>query len=444
MSKNLLKMREDAKSIFFSGLQSVNPEKAVYRYCKVKDNIFYAGNWSFNLSDFKNIYVIGFGKAAAPMSESIEKLLSTRITDGNIIVKYGHRTKLNYVNIIEAGHPVPDKNGIHGAKQILELAQKAGKKDLVLCLVSGGGSALLPFPANGISLKDKQQTIQTLLSCGATIHEINTIRKHISGIKGGLLAKTAWPALIVSLILSDVIGDDLDVIASGPCVPDPTTFKDCMDIISKYNIAAKLPESVIYRISSGHSGDIPETPKPNDPVFNTVRNLVIGSNVNAILSAKQKAEALGYHTIILSSMIKGDTSQAAYFHTAIAREVIKTGNPVPVPACILSGGETTVVLKGDGLGGRNQEFTLISGMEIAGLDNMVVLSGGTDGTDGPTDAAGAVADGYTTKRAYELGLDPSAFLKNNDSYHFFKLLGDLLITGPTNTNVMDLRIILVK
>ncbi|MBW2740433.1 MAG: DUF4147 domain-containing protein, partial [Deltaproteobacteria bacterium] len=301
----------------------------------------------------------------------------------------------------------------------------------------------LPLPYKGLTLKDKQETIKKLLACGASIHEINAIRKHTSMIKGGRLAIAAHPATLVSLILSDVVGDDLDVISSGPTVADSTTYIDCIKIFGKYDIIKKLPENIINHIKAGVSGKVPESPKTGDPVFEKTYNLVTGSNMEAMIAAKQHAEGLGYKTIVLSSMIEGETREVAKVHGAIAKEIIKTGNPLPPPACILSGGETTVTLKGKGLGGRNQEFSLAAAIDIAGTDSIVVLSGGTDGTDGPTDAAGAIADNNTFKKAKDMRIDPYYFLENNDSYHFFKKLDDLLITGPTNTNVMDLRILLV-
>lgn len=441
--KNIAQMRNDVEKIFYSGLRAVDPGLAVKRYCRRENNHLFIADLRYDLSEYKNIFVIGAGKATAPMAAEIENILGDRITNGIINVKYEHTAKLRHIKLIEAGHPVPDKNGQQGAAAIIDLVNNAGRNDLVLCLISGGGSALLPLPFPGLTLKDKQDTIKILLSCGAAIHEINALRKHISMIKGGRLAQAAHPASLVSLILSDVVGDNLDVIASGPTVPDSSSFDDCITIIDKYNIRKKLPKPVAKHIKNGISGMVPETPKTGDPVFEKAQNIIIGSNIEAIMAAKQKSENLGYNTIVLSSMIEGDTTHVAHVHSAIAREIIQTGNPIPSPACILSGGETTVTIKGKGLGGRNQEFALVAAMDIAGAENIVILSGGTDGTDGPTDAAGAVADTNTLSRAMAMGLNPDHFLANNDSYHFFQKLGDLLITGPTNTNVMDLRIILV-
>lgn len=442
-SNNILKMRNDAVRIFNKGLEAVEPGLALKQCCRREGDNLFIGNRKYNLSGIKNIFVTGAGKATAPMAAAIEDILGENITRGIINVKYGHTANLNRIRLIEAGHPVPDKNGMQGADEILDLAEGAKKDDLVICLISGGGSALLVLPAEGITLKDKQDTIKILLSCGATIHEINTIRKHISKIKGGRLARAASPATMVSLILSDVVGDDLDVIASGPSVPDPSTFEECLEIFKKYKLTKNIPKTVVSHIRKGASDKVPETPKGGDRAFKNTYNLIVAGNMEAINAARVEAEKTGYNMLVLSSMIEGETRDVAKVHTAIAREILKTGNPLPPPACILSGGETTVSITGSGLGGRNQEFVLAASIDIAERKNIVVLSGGTDGGDGPTDAAGAIADTNTFKRAESMGLNPLNFLLNNDSYHFFKQLDDLLITGPTNTNVMDLRIILV-
>jgi len=443
MSRNIDQMRQDAVNIFQSGLQAVEPGKAVKNVCRREGEHFFIGKHDYDLSQIDNVYVLGAGKASAPMAAAIEEFLGKRIKGGIINVKYGHLAELRYIRLVEAGHPVPDENGEQGSGAILELAKAAGKDDLILCLMSGGGSALTPLPAQGLTLKDKQDTIKVLLACGATIHEINAIRKHTSMLKGGRLAQAAYPAALVSLILSDVVGDNLDVIASGPTVPDASSFPECMEIFNKYGIVEKLPDKVVDHIRMGIESMISETPKAGDPVFDRTQNLIIGSNMNAIRAAKRKAEILGYNTLILSSMIEGETRDVAHVHGAIAREVIKTGHPIEAPACILSGGETTVTITGQGLGGRSQEFSLAAAIDIADVDGVVVLCAGTDGTDGPTDAAGAIADTHTMSRAQSAGLNPHQFLTDNDSYHFFDQMNDLYKTGPTNTNVMDLRIVLV-
>jgi glycerate 2-kinase len=442
-SKTIEELRRDAGKIFSSGLQAVEPGAAVKKYCRLIGEQFAIGDRSYDLSRFENIIVIGAGKATAPMARALEEILGDRITGGTINVKYGHVADLNRIGLIEAGHPVPDENGVAGSKEMSTLAKNSGPNDLVLCLMSGGGSALLPLPSQGLSLKDKQEASRVLLACGANIHEINTIRKHMSTIKGGQLARAVYPATLAALILSDVVGDDLDVIASGPTVPDPSTFQKAMEIFEKYDILGKLPAAAVKHIEAGISGALSETPKTGDPVFERVQNIIIGSNFEAVTAASHEAERLGYHTLVLSSMIEGETKEVALVHGAIAREVEKTGHPVAPPACILSGGETTVMITGTGLGGRCQEFALAAAFDISGHDRIVILCGGTDGTDGPTDAAGAVADGRTIRRAEALGLNAREFLSNNDAYHFFKSLDDLLMTGPTNTNVMDLRILLI-
>ncbi|MBC2716553.1 MAG: glycerate kinase [Desulfobacteraceae bacterium] len=442
--KKLDSMRQDAATIFNSALSAVNAFSAVKKYCRLKEDTFYIDQFPVNLKRCNNIYIIGAGKASAFMGAAIEEILSAKITDGVINVKYDHTVPLKKIKLVEAGHPIPDENGRTGALQILHLVEKAKKNDLIICLISGGGSALLPLPAPPLTLADKQKTIRTLLSCGATINEINALRKHMSLIKGGRLAEKAWPATLITLIVSDVVGNPLNVIASGPTVGDPSTFHDGMDIIRKYDIINRIPPSVAEHFKKGIDGKIKDTPKPGDRTFDKTFNLIIGSNIEALSAARKISESLGYNTLILSSMIEGDTREAAHFHTAIAKEIRKTGNPVPLPACILSGGETTVILKGNGKGGRNQEFALMSALDIKDENRMAILSGGTDGTDGPTDAAGAIIDSNTIEKALDSGLNPVAFLENNDSYHFFQKTGDLLKTGATGTNVMDLRIVLVK
>jgi hydroxypyruvate reductase len=437
------RLRRHAAAIFNSALKAVQAETAVRRACRLKRHILSIGPFAFDLRGVENIVVIGGGKASAHMAAALEDMLGPKITHGLISVKHGHTRKLKTIELIQAGHPVPDAHGLRAARAIFRMAENAEKNDLVICLLSGGGSALLPLPAPPLTLADKQKTIRLLLACGASIDEINTLRKHLSAIKGGHLAGAAYPAVLVTLILSDVVGDRLDIIASGPTVPDPGTFQDCMDIIDRYQITHKLPPRVLNHIRAGIAGKSAETPKPGDRLFTGTRNLIIGSNAEALAAAAKKAASLGYRPLILSSMIEGNTQDAALFHTAVLKEIRKTGNPIPPPACILSGGETTVKVTGNGKGGRNQEFALAAAMEIQGEKNMVLLSAGTDGTDGPTDAAGAVIDPFTVVNARKAGLDPTTFFADNDSYSFFKKTGELLVTGPTGTNVMDLRILLV-
>jgi hydroxypyruvate reductase len=421
-------LRRHAFAIFRAALRAADPAAAVTRYLARR-----------NLARFRDIYVVGAGKAGASMALAAERALGRRITAGLINVKDGHLARLRRIELNECGHPVPDARGVAGAERIAGLARGAGAGDLVICLVSGGASALLPLPAEGITLEEKQAVTRLLLACGAPIEHINAVRKHMSRIKGGQLARLAAPAAVESLLLSDVIGDPLDVIGSGPTAPDVSTFAGASRILDHYAIRDRVPASVLDRLERGMRGEIEETPKPGDPLFSRVRNTVIGGGRLALDAAARAARALGYRTVVLSSSIQGETREIARMHAAIAREVAEHGRPVRPPACLVSGGETTVTIKGTGLGGRNQEFALAAALEIHGLPNVVAFSAGTDGTDGPTDAAGAIADGQTLDRNPEA----ARYLDDNDSYHYFQPLGDLVMTGPTNTNVMDVRIMLI-
>ncbi|MBD3307358.1 DUF4147 domain-containing protein [candidate division KSB3 bacterium] len=440
---NTERLRQHAHDIFQAGLQAVDPIDAVKRYVTCDNNILHVEHAQYDLTAYEHVYIIGGGKAGASMAQAMEDILGTRITKGIVNVKYDHLLPTQIVRLHEAGHPVPDEAGVQGTQQIVDLLGASTDHDLVICLISGGGSALLPAPVKGLALQHMQDVTKLLLECGATINEINTIRKHISAIKGGQMARLASPSTLVTLILSDVIGDPLDTIASGPTVTDNQTFEDCLDILDKYGITEKIPPLILERLQQGVRGEIPDTPKAGDPVFANTQNLIVASNALAADAARRKAEALGYTTMLVSTFVEGETREVAKVHAAMVKEILHSGNPMPAPACLISGGETTVTIQGDGLGGRNQEFVLAAAIEIAGLDKVVVFSAGTDGTDGPTDAAGAIADGFTVQRANDQDLAPMAFLKANDSYHFFECLDDLVKTGPTNTNVMDLRIMLV-
>jgi hydroxypyruvate reductase len=443
MRSNNQKMREHAMQIFQAGLQAVDPVEAIVKHVALTGHLLQIGNNRFDLRDYDRILVVGAGKAVAPMAKAVEDLLGDRITDGVIVVKDAHGLPLEKIKVREASHPVPDQRCVKGTEQILSLVEKAGERDLVVCLISGGGSALLIAPVKEVTLEDKQNATRLLLACGATIHEFNTVRKHLSRAKGGRLAQIAHPAAVTSLILSDVVGDDLDVIASGPTVPDSSTFDDAQKILSGYGIWDQLAPSVRNHIEKGMAGKIADTPKAGDAVFQRCSQVLVGTNLQALKAAGKKAEHLGYHALILSSKVEGEAREVAKFYTAIAREILASGHPLNPPACVLAGGETTVTLEGNGRGGRNQEFALASAIAVEGLDGVVVLSGGTDGTDGPTDAAGAIADGTTVARARKKHLDPRDFLQRNDSYAFFQQLQDLVITGPTRTNVMDLYMFLV-
>ncbi len=436
-------LRTDARSIFDAALRAVDPAAATRRHVVRDGNCLNIGGVTCDLDDFDGVYVVGAGKAGAVMAGAMESILGDRLAGGAVNVKYGHTTPLRRVQLIEAGHPIPDAAGVEGTAKIAGLLERLGEDDLVFCLLSGGGSALMPLPVEGVTLAEKQEVTGRLLQCGATINEINTIRKHVSRVKGGQLARLASPARLVSLVLSDVIGDPLDVIASGPTVPDESSYADCGRILDKYGLEKDLPPSVIHHLDAGMKGTVPETPGSGDPVFDRTQNVMIANNRQALDAARVEAEKRGYSTLVMSSTIDGETREIARVYSAVAREIVQHGDPVRAPACVISGGETTVTLKGGGKGGRNQEFVLAAAGGIAGLERTVVFSAGTDGTDGPTDAAGAVADGLTLARAAEKGLAADTSLDDNDAYHFFEPLGDLVITGPTHTNVMDLRLLLV-
>jgi len=437
-------LKKECMTIFGAGLKAVDPYEATRNHLtRQGDHLVIAGK-KYPLRNFNHIYVIGAGKAGASMALAMEEILEGELAEGLVIVKYGHLADLKKVRLIEAGHPVPDEAGFKGAQALTKMAEGFGEKDLVFCLISGGGSALLPLPVSGVSLKEKQDTTRLLLQCGASIHEINTIRKHLSRIKGGGLARIAHPSTLVSLMLSDVIGNDLDVIASGCTVADRSTFEDCKRILNKYHLAPVIPDSVRTHLQEGFEGKKEETPKPDDPVFRKTTNIVIGSNMQCLEAAEKKAQERGFNTLILSSFVEGETKEVARVHGAILKEIVNSGRPIPLPACIISGGETTVTIQGQGKGGRNQEFVLACGIDIAEWSGTSVFSAGTDGTDGPTDAAGAYADWRMVDKAESLGLDPHHYLENNDSYHFFEKLDDLVTTGPTNTNVMDIRLLMAK
>lgn len=398
-----------------------------------------AGSVKYHLDRFERIWVVGAGKASATMAGAVEKILGKKITGGLINTKYEHHAPLRRIELNECGHPVPDDAGVNGARRIATIAREATEDDLVLCLVSGGASALLPLPVDSVSLQDKQATTKLLLECGANIHQINTVRKHISAIKGGQLAAMAWPATVVSLILSDVIGNDLDVIGSGITAPDRSTFADALAILDRFALRERVPASVRSYLEAGDG----ETPKADHPVFRKTQNLIVGGNDLALNAAAEHAKELGYRTLVLSSFIEGETKDVARVHAAIAKEIHHSGRPVRVPACVISGGETTVTIHGEGKGGRNQEFALAAALDLDGVPRAVALSAGTDGTDGPTDAAGAIADGNTVAHGASVGMNARDYLAANDSYTFFDSINDLIRTGPTGTNVMDVRVLLV-
>lgn len=432
------------EDIFKAGVKAVDPERAVKKCVRCQGNQLFVGDCSYTLDRYKRVFLIGAGKGTAPMAKALEDILGERLTNGLIIVKYGHGIPLEKTRILEADHPIPDDAGLRATEELLKQAHECTEEDLILCAFSGGGSALLPAPPSPITLDQKQATTRLLLECGATINEINAIRKHLSRSKGGWLAKEAYPATIVSLLLSDVIGDRLDVIASGPTVPDESTYSDCIKIIDRYNLSDRLPGIVAEYFKNGAAGSLPETPKAGDPVFERVQNLIVGNNRECLLAAQERAVSLGYNTIVLSSQIEGEAREVAQVFAAIGKEISQANLPMEPPACVLAGGEPTVTIQGKGKGGRNQELALACAIAIDGWEGISLLSAGTDGTDGPTNAAGAIVNGTTCKRARQMELNPREFLLANDSYAFFETLGDLLKTGPTRTNVMDIICMLVE
>lgn len=429
-------LRRHSRSILKAALDAANPAAMVESALRGRRD----------LDRYEHIFVVGAGKAGGTMALAAERVLGSRITAGCVALKDGDTAKSRRIDLRLCGHPVPDQRGVAAARKIAELCGAAGPGDLVLCLLSGGASALLPAPAPPVTLAEKKATTKLLLSSGATIHQINAVRKHISTIKGGQLATLAAPAHVVTLALSDVVGDQPDAIGSGPTAPDSSTFADALAVLDRFHLRARVPKSVREKLESG----IGETPKPGDRIFENVENRIVGSNQKSLEAAAKKAKALGYHTLILASTIEGETRDVARMHAAIARQIRVHGQPLRPPACVISGGETTVTIRGEGKGGRNQEFALAAAIDIAGLKDTLIMSVGTDGTDGPTDAAGAIADGETCARSvvsdasrHRTKLDPEQSLAENDAYPFFENLGDLIITGSTGTNVMDLHVVLV-
>jgi len=437
--------RAAALTIFRAALDAADPRKAVQRALQRTGNRLRVQSREYDLARVKNVFVIGFGKASATMAQAVEEILGDKITRGWVTVKYGHTAPLatDKIHLHEAGHPLLDQCGLDGTQRILEILDSATENDLIVCLISGGGSALLELPIAGVSLADLRATTDALLRCGATINEINALRKHISQVKGGQLARRAAKSHVIALVLSDVIGSPLDTVASGPTAPDSTTFADALGVIEQYGLREQIPAHIVAHIARGARGAIPDTPKEGDPIFVRVQNVVMADNAIACDAAVQAARRLGYSPLLLSSFVQGEAREFAKILAAIAKEINASGRPIAKPACVVCGGETTVTIRGKGKGGRNQEIALAAAIEIARMRDIVVLSGGTDGTDGPNDAAGAIADGETVARASTIGMDARAYLANNDSYNFFQPLGDLLITGPTGTNVNDVTVLIV-
>lgn len=443
------KINREARALVLESLDFALKEMNPYRL--VKSQITFDGRAleiegsTFNFDKFDRIFIIGGGKASGAMAQALEELLKDRITDGVINVLEGtiDEYKTDRVKLHEASHPIPNHKGIRGVEKMLELIHDVKENDLIICLISGGGSALMPLPAKGITLEEKQEITKRLLLAGANINELNAVRKHLSQFKGGWLAKKAFPAKFLSLILSDVVGDPFDVIASGPTVPDNSSYDDAISILQKYTIWKNSPNSIKKILNNGKRGKIPETPKPEDPIFQNVHNFILGNNRTACMAVGKKFEGMETDALFLTSYLEGEAKYAGMFYSALALEKYSIRHCLSRPTAIIIGGETTVTVKGKGKGGRNQEAILGASTRIKDLDGISIASIGTDGIDGPTDAAGAIVDGNSISRATDLHLSPYEAIENNDSYNFFKEIGDLIFTGPTGTNVNDIAVITV-
>jgi len=425
------------------GIRAAQPRNLFKHKVARKGDSLRLGDRELNLDKFVEILVLGAGKASAGMYQALLPSVEDKLAGGVLIVPHGEEKKVQRgkVEFIGAGHPIPDEDGMKGAQRILEIARSARMNSLVICLISGGGSALMPFPAEGLTLKDKADVTNLLLRSGANIEEVNTVRKHLSGIKGGRLAEACGEARVVTLILSDVVGDPVHFIASGPTAPDPTSFKEAQAVLRRRGIWSSAPASVRKRLLAGAAGKVKETPKPGSKTFRRVINLVIGSNLDACLAATEALGKLKFDALLITTHLEGEARHVGTVLGSLAQSVDRYGLPLKRRAAVVAGGETTVTVSGRGLGGRNQELALSASLKMAGLRGMVMVSVGTDGIDGPTDAAGAVVDGKTASRSDIIGLSAQDYLRKNDSYHFFEKLGDLVLTGPTGTNVQDISVL---
>jgi hydroxypyruvate reductase len=445
----------DAEAIFRAALERVDPLAMMQRVLALDGDILLVTTETechrYDLRQYKRLFVLGMGKASGRMALGLERLLGERITAGVVAVKEGYRETLSRIRLLESAHPVPDARGEAAAREVLAMAGQAGPDDLVIVLVSGGGSAILAapltLPGRPLALADKQAATRALLACGATIHEINCVRKKLSAVKGGRLAAAIAPATCLGLLLSDVVGDDLDVIASGPTVPDSTCGRDALAVVDRYGVRESIGDNVLAVLEDVAAGRAPETPKAGDPIFDQMRTVLIGTNYQALLAARDKAAELGYATLVLTSHLAGESREMANLFLGVAKDVAEYGMPLPRPACLIAGGETTVTLRGPGKGGRNQEMALAFLAGLAGeprnVEEAVFLAASTDGSDGPTDATGAFASLAILRQGQQLGLDARDYLAANDAYHYFEAVDRLLKTGPTNTNVCDVKVLLV-
>jgi hydroxypyruvate reductase len=427
--------RAAARAIWQAALAAGDPAPLLERALALDGARLVAGPLALDLGTVERLLVLGCGKAGAAMARAVEAILGERVTDGFVVVKDGYAAPVPRIAVAEAGHPVPDARGLAASGRLLALAEGAVARDLVLVLVSGGASALTPAPAPPVTLEEKQAVTRLLLAAGATINELNAVRKHLSRFKGGQLARAAAPARVLTLALSDVIGDPLDVIGSGPTAPDPTTFADALDVLRRRGVADPAPASVRARLEAGARGAVPETPKPGEALFDRVTNLVIGNNALVTGAAAARAEALGFRPRVLTRGLAGEAR-------AVARDLVARGRALEPGGCLVAGGETTVTVTGKGRGGRCQELALAAALALEPGDDLVVLAAGTDGSDGPTDAAGALVDTGTAARARAAGVDLAAALADNDAHRALGATGDLVVTGPTGTNLLDLYLVL--
>lgn len=439
----LRKARQIALQTLEHALSAANPKNLLKAKVRLDNSNLHAGIHSFNLKKFRKIYVVGGGKAGGAMAEAIEEVLGSSITDGIVNVPYGGKSKTHIIKLHGASHPIPDRAGMAGTQRMMEIAGQAGKDDLIICLISGGGSSLMPLPRGQISLADKKKLTGALLKSGATINELNAVRKHISAVKGGWLAKNAYPATILNLVLSDVVGDPLESIASGPTCADSSTFSLAKKVLEKYDLWKSAPGSIRRTLLTGAKGLIMETPRKGDIAFERVFSVLLGNSRSAAEAACQYLRSEGMNTLLLTSMLEGESRQMGMLMSSVINEIVVSGNPVAIPAGIVASGETTVRVTGKGVGGRNQELVLSAALKIDKTQSVVVASMSTDGVDGPTTAAGAIIDGKTLVRADRLCMDASVYLDNNDSHTFFSKTGDLILTGPTGTNVNDISLIVV-
>lgn len=428
-------------------IAAVAPDPALRTALRLDGDTLAVDGRTYDLSQYERVFLLGAGKASAAMAETLEDMLGDRLHGGIVATKYDHSVPLKKTTVMESGHPVPDLAGERAAKELLSIAKGVTDKDLVFCLLSGGASALVPAPRMPVTLEIKQAATRKLLECGATINEINAIRKHLSLFKGGHLAKALEPATVVTLIISDVVGDFLDVIGSGPTAPDESTFLDCQAILDKYALCSEVPEEVAKVVAEGCSGSAPETCKLGDPCFERVQNVIVAGNSMAVDGAAEAARGLGFTPVVVDYAMEGEAREVAARLIQLAGEYCRGEHEVKPPVCLLAGGETTVTIRGKGRGGRNQEFALAAAVELSEMQDcrqhISVMSLGTDGSDGPTDAAGALVFPDTVARSDEQSLSAREYLAENNAYDFFANTGTLLKTGPTRTNVMDVVAILI-